>query len=261
MQKFDFIVPFGAFCITSQNLRKLGLQAYSLPFDWIANAEMHLLIELIENNFENFINKTELKKENHYKTVSYIMPNGLIFPHDFTIDDFADGFDQEYIEVEAKYKRRCKRLLAAIREANDLLFFNCSFVKYEKEDIEGYLNKLKKLFPNKNIKLFYLYTNKKIKGAQILFESPEIRIGEIGYEEFAVDHWEGTFALYQDLFADLTLKKDDVYKQADENNSNSVWLKIRYKIIRFFGKIICLFLPKKAGHQLNDKIRNSYRGR
>ena len=51
MKKFDLILPAGAVCKTSQNLRQLKRQYESLPFDWILTPDLDKIHHLLANRF------------------------------------------------------------------------------------------------------------------------------------------------------------------------------------------------------------------
>ena len=110
MERFDFIVPSGYFCVTGYHLRHARLHGETLPFDWLDGVTPELFAGFLESRFRDFLELPQLipegKKEEgdgHYR---FRMPSGVVFVHDFARPDPAE----EFAEVKQKYDRRIKRL-------------------------------------------------------------------------------------------------------------------------------------------------------
>lgn len=110
MERFDFIVPSGYFCVTGYHLRHARLHGETLPFDWLDGVTPELFAGFLESRFRDFLELPQLipegKKEEgdgHYR---FRMPSGVVFVHDFARPDPAE----EFAGVKQKYDRRIKRL-------------------------------------------------------------------------------------------------------------------------------------------------------
>ncbi|MBR1733845.1 MAG: hypothetical protein IJ730_00085 [Alphaproteobacteria bacterium] len=55
MKQYDFVVPIGESCIASFNLRRLGLQMCSYPFDWLMDFKLKSFSYYLNNNFLDFL--------------------------------------------------------------------------------------------------------------------------------------------------------------------------------------------------------------
>lgn len=80
MERFDFIVPSGYFCVTGYHLRHARLHGETLPFDWLDGVTPELFAGFLESRFRDFLELPQLipegKKEEgdgHYR---FRMPSG-----------------------------------------------------------------------------------------------------------------------------------------------------------------------------------------
>lgn len=112
-KKFDFICSIGEDCACSLYIRKFRLQNASYPFDWLTKATFQTRLNLILNEFEDFLNISYFKflpktqkitdtRCDYYENQKL----DLYFYHDFLRDT---PFDQAFPEVKAKYERRIER--------------------------------------------------------------------------------------------------------------------------------------------------------
>lgn len=60
-KKFDLIVSIGEDCSCTSYLRRCNLQKLSYPFDWLTNAPFENRIDLIINDFNDFLNIDDLE--------------------------------------------------------------------------------------------------------------------------------------------------------------------------------------------------------
>ena len=82
MERFDFIVPSGYFCVTGYHLRHARLHGETLPFDWLDGVTPELFAGFLESRFRDFLELPQLipegKKEEgdgHYR---FRMPSGVV---------------------------------------------------------------------------------------------------------------------------------------------------------------------------------------
>ena len=119
-QKFDFIVSLGDRCHISFQLRVNNLQNRSYPFDWLCKANVNNLIDLVNNNFQNFLDRRDLVPVGHDKYNLIVDNNrtGYKFMHDFRYDTI----DEDYNIMAAKYDRRFDRFNKSVNHAHSVLF-------------------------------------------------------------------------------------------------------------------------------------------
>lgn len=226
-KKFDLIVSLGEDCACTSYLRRFNLQEYSYPFDWLTKASFQTRIELLVNNFENFLQKENmlpmqkpsqgLVDENHdyYKDQVF----DFYFYHDFKSNI---KFDDEFIQVKNKYERRIKRLYQNIEQSKNILFVWWSRDKHQDENviIDSY-KKLEKKFVNKKVYLLVIepsqnHTTKYMCNNQVLIE----RFDNVSYKHNS--KWNETMGneknnnkIFQKLMLNKTVKEyfdDIVYK-------------------------------------------------
>lgn len=127
-KKFDVIVSLGEDCACSSYLRRFNLQKYSYPFDWLSNADFEERINLLINNFSDFLNKEDLipypkinpDTENNKKYDLYQNTrNKFHYYHDF---EASIPFSESYAYVYQKYSRRINRLYRQLNNAKHILF-------------------------------------------------------------------------------------------------------------------------------------------
>lgn len=106
------LVSLGSTCEPAHMFRLCELRKTAFPFDWIVSFDGKAIIELLENNFEDFFNE------------KYFVPYGpghlvqaryhLEFLHD---GDFNQQFDLNFAKLKEKYSRRIQRF----RNLNDYI--------------------------------------------------------------------------------------------------------------------------------------------
>ena len=103
--KFDLVVSIGEDCACSSYLRRCKLQDFSYPFDWLTKASFQSRLDLILNDFSNFLDKNDLyplekpktgivdEKCDYWADKRY----DFYFYHDFPI---GEQLEQSYIKVK-----------------------------------------------------------------------------------------------------------------------------------------------------------------
>jgi len=123
-KKYDFIFGIGEACSCSSSLRSANLQLRSFPFDWIFGSDFLKRIDIINKHFENFITKENLVYmgnngiEEHLCDIYTDKSNDLVFNHDFLS---GKNFDEEFINVQNKYKRRSDRFFEYLNKSQKTL--------------------------------------------------------------------------------------------------------------------------------------------
>ena len=126
--KFDIVIPLGADCSCTTYLKNFKLRHFSYPFDWLFKITFENRITLIENHFQDFLVKENLRffdknpnailtdnENDYYEDTKY----GTQFLHDF-IHDLE--FNQSFQNVQEKYNRRIERFYTNIEQATNALF-------------------------------------------------------------------------------------------------------------------------------------------
>lgn len=162
--EYDFIFGIGAACSCSETLRKCGLQFQSYPLDWLYRGNLKTRIDLIVNDFQDFINKEDLVKSGEREhplpcDIYTNIRNKIVFNHDFALHK---NLDDTYPGVKEKYDRRIKRLYENIEKSNKILVVYVQTptmrtkIKKIKRCIKENLPNLQEKFPNKDIKFLYI---------------------------------------------------------------------------------------------------------
>lgn len=171
--KFDLVVSIGEDCACTSYLRRCNLQNFSYPFDWLTNAPIENRIDLICNDFKDFLNPEDLEimqkptafkadpKHDYYKNNK----NELYFWHDFPNET---SFQSSYLKVSEKYQRRIERLYNDIENSQKILFTWLSHTKLHSEDeIQEAYQKLNMKFKNKEIYLLVIENNIENKSVKL----------------------------------------------------------------------------------------------
>lgn len=254
---FDLIISLGRDCACSTYLRKFNLQNESYPFDWLTAAPLRNRINLIVNNFQNFLNKEDLKFEPRDPNAQVFdsrcdnfenVQTKFKFFHDFPI---GMNFDEAYELVHNRYQRRINRFYKKIQKAKRILFV--WFGRKEDPDNEELIyckQELDKKFPDKKIFLLVL---KNIKGQNnFTYENIQNNIIRVSYDTLEYDtlfpekECIGNVKLNDKLFAKLSLKisKEEKIK------------KIMYNFLVKYPSFIILNKPQRRlfREKLKQKI-------
>lgn len=247
--KFDLIVSIGEDCACTSYLRRFNLQEYSYPFDWLTKASFQTRIDLLINDFANFLNKenihfmekpTGVNVDNNHDYYKDVLLD-FYFYHDFRTDNI---FDDEFIKVKDKYERRIKRLYQSISDSKNILFVWWSRDKQQDESliIDSY-QKLKDKFRNKNIYLLLIepsedYMEKVLCDGQVSI----IRYDNISYKHNP--QWNETMG--------NEINNMNIFSKIQKARSVIGYLKMFfYKIAKIFVNLIP---NRKIRHKLRDRL-------
>jgi len=176
MKKYT-IIPLGFNCSVTVILEKIHNSTYERsPFEWNSSKSIDKIVELFSNNFDNFINEDIIPSNYFDSPVAYRNEYyDIIFNHDQTFDSEKKLYYFDKKNIIEKYNRRIKRIYEKINEADTILFLRVSpNVDFRDnklsvnlfhgnpyptdEDAINKLNKLKDLFSDKNIEIYYINT-------------------------------------------------------------------------------------------------------
>lgn len=129
--RYDLVFGLGQACSCTETLREAGLQLLSFPYDWITNIcatpgdDAHEILrrgEQVCDEFSTWFRKDEFEFVRHLPVCRkdlYVSKRlDMVFNHDFPMGlDYDHGFDL----VDARYRRRARRLVELIRSARRVL--------------------------------------------------------------------------------------------------------------------------------------------
>lgn len=248
-QKFDLVISLGEDCACTSYLRRFNLQDYSFPFDWLTKATFETRINLLVNDFNNFLNRENLvlmqkpvnvnvdNKHDYYQDTVL----DFYFYHDFNSNT---NFEKEFLDVKNKYARRIERLYNAIESSENILFVWWSRDKHQ--DVTIINNSYKKLndkFKNKKIHLLII----EFSGTTTTKVLCNNRVLLMQYDNVSYKHnpkWNETMGNESN-----NLK---VFSQIAKSRTVSWYLRIFiFKFVKFFISLI----PNRS---LRHKLKNDW---
>ena len=165
-KKYDLIFSLGEACSCTQALRSCKLQCFSYPFDWLFGSNYIGRCKILSSKFERFIDKNSLKQSYEEKNINCIAYhntyNNLTFNHDF---DKNLQFNEAYLIVKERYKRRINRLLNLIKKQinENIRLVSCDYKDYNSElDYAPDFSKLSVILDIYKLNTPMIYSFKKI---------------------------------------------------------------------------------------------------
>lgn len=204
--KYDIIISLGDRCQISQQMRYNYLQIHTYPFDWLRKGGINTIMELLQNNFNTFLNRENLVKlgvgQKHL--VVYDKKTEFEIIHDFAYNEI----DDDYNTVMNRYKRRVSRFNQRIKSSKKILFI------YRNDDAtDAQLLKLKSIidvtYPRKNIRILWVVAKsgchniKKYLLAENIYKC--IFDADAFYGQWETSAWEGNEFQYSELFENIAL--------------------------------------------------------
>jgi hypothetical protein len=130
MEKYKNIVSLGYFCSPAMEFERINRRQFSLPFDWLITSRLSVVLELIDNGFEDFLNEEYMFQLKDYPSYYRNTRYNIDFYHDFSpLKSFGSQIDA----VCKKYNRRIERFYSIIKEPT-------LFVRYICKDEIGYVS-------------------------------------------------------------------------------------------------------------------------
>jgi len=263
MKKYDLIIPVGATCKTSHNLRQFKRQNESLPFDWVLTLSLDKICRMLSTRFAGFLQCENMEykcKESEQTDIYFDKATGIGFWHDFPHDI---PLEQSFDAIKKKYNRRIERLFAEISRARDILLFRVNTVRPQSgDDINGMIyaksvvddetlrtqfSRIQSLFPDKNIDLLEVSLfNEPHEYRRRQLEKNIVRI-EV-FSDIRCE-WQGDPAVFKDILSDFKLKPKVVMRY----KMNSLLFKMR----RFFINIGA-FLGVETFKQNKRRLKNRF---
>ncbi len=207
---FNLVFSLGAACSCANTLKGMGLRNMSSPFDWLYGSSFEARIDLLLNNFENFMNKEDLIYSGKQESISCdIYKNtrtNITFNHDF-ISNIP--FDTSYTMVKSKYDRRIKRLLELIDKASSLLIVYMDIPNTKPLETDIVIEKHKEIsakYPHKNIEIYYIKLSTQEESIQ-RFSDDKITVITTDYKskEENAQNWHVDFKHLIKYFKDIKI--------------------------------------------------------
>lgn len=146
-------ISLGQQCGVAYNLENFGYKEETLPFDWIRTPNFACIVNLIENNFEGFLNKENLEYNENPEIKFYFRNkiNRCEFVHECEEQDFG--------EIEEKYTRRISRFYDKLKTYKKIIFIRDIYRhNYSKNYIDVIsLNNFNRVIKSINPDLEYLF--------------------------------------------------------------------------------------------------------
>jgi hypothetical protein len=108
-------VSLGSSCTVALQLRHWGLRKAAFPFDWLLTVDGDRFVELIERNFQDFLNETYLIKHPHHRAKNFLVHSyyHIEFRHDWSHGFWnPDKYPKALEQLKSKYTRRIERFRA-----------------------------------------------------------------------------------------------------------------------------------------------------
>lgn len=183
--KYDCVFSLGSLCFSAELLTKAKLRVFSSPFDWLCGGSFQQRVELICNNFEDFLNIEDLEKtgERSYPENCDIYQNnrsGIIFNHDFLK---GQELSESYPKVKDKYDKRINRLNEKLYDSpKSLIVFMELFENQisKDEEIISFIEKINKRYNKTSIDILYIKHNSKM-------EDKECNISQISQNAYVAE--------------------------------------------------------------------------
>ncbi|MFA6263010.1 MAG: DUF1796 family putative cysteine peptidase [Candidatus Babeliales bacterium] len=116
-------ISLGFNCECAYQLSKRNLHGAFFPLDWVKTKNFDLICSMIENDFRNFLDKTNLIiQDKPCGSCAVVVDKKYMveFLHDFPLDQ---KFESSYEVVKEKYGRRIARFCNALTTRQHVYFF------------------------------------------------------------------------------------------------------------------------------------------
>ena len=113
MKKYQNIISLGYFCSPAIEFKRIERRQFSLPFDWLMTHDFSIVMDLISNNFKDFLNPEHMYQFDRHPEYYRNHPLDIDFFHDFSA---FKSFDSQIGGVTEKYNRRIKRFYQVIAQ-------------------------------------------------------------------------------------------------------------------------------------------------
>lgn len=260
-RQWDAVVSIGGTCQVAYQIKRLGLRAFSGPFDWLFSTEPDMVTEVLDKDFEGWLLRENLHEEPSQTECrriiddKYHMIHQHIFPADRT-------YEESYDDVKKIVDRRVGRFLSFKEGNKDILFVRTNLTSEEAKMMGEVIER--RYGANA-----YLLVMNHTKDHEVRM-LPQVRENVFSFEIFDENEntgqrWQGFDEHWDIVFANISLKGQDVldlrrdvlfegvysYEQDAEGKSFRWATKdVTIDISRFAGKTIKLDLVCPVDNKL-----------
>ena len=254
---YDLYVSLGAACSCTGTLRARNLQHYSYPFDWLYGSTLPERVNILVNDFKDWINKEDLeyvgnRLEPEPCDIYANKRTGIVFNHDFPLEV---PLDDSWTSVNEKYTRRIERLLEQIQTSNNVLFVYMETPAQQdildNNSLQEIHKTLKNRFPETNIDILYIYNSNNIsyKAKKIIECSKNITVVSFDYNGYVQNQpWAINKSQTVKLFKNYKITGKHLSRKAKLKKclknifsvKNKYTGKGKYKIVKILGRKISL---------------------
>lgn len=240
-KQYDCIFSLGEACLCATILSKLGLRHFSSPFDWMYGATFEERMNILLNDFENFLNKEDLsfvgQRDNPEPCDIYFNNRTKIcLNHDFPLNV---PLEKSFSNIKKKYDRRISRLLNTIKKSKNVLIVFMELPDSDKkasiDTLKDLMKKINNKFSDTKIDILYIKHNEDM--ADGIFDSEIINDNiTIGYcfnrDKNASVNYTGNFNNVKMLFSEI---KSDA----------PLWDNLKHSLSKYKHKLIRIFYRKR----------------
>jgi|GEM_PF-1419064 len=240
-KQYDCVFSLGEACLCATILSKLGLRHFSSPFDWMYGATFEERVNILLNDFENFLNKEDLsfvgQRDNPEPCDIYFNNRTKIcFNHDFPLNI---PLEKSFSNIKKKYNRRISRLFDTIKKSKNVLIVFMELPDSDKkasiDTLKDLMKKINNKFSDTKIDILYIKHNEDM--ADGIFYSEIINDNiTIGYcfnrDKNASVNYTGNFNNVKMLFSEI---KSDA----------PLWDNLKHSLSKYKHKLIRIFYRKR----------------
>lgn len=147
--KFYNIVSLGHFCSPAIEFERIERRGQSLPFDWLITPQLEIVMMLISNYFEDFLNPDYFYQLRMYPQYYRNVKWNIDFYHDFSP---LKPFSNQYQTFVEKYSRRIARFYKTISSPTLFVrYVTAEDIPFILEHQETIVQQLKSFHPDNKI--------------------------------------------------------------------------------------------------------------
>ena len=197
---YNAIFSLGENCIPALKLRKYNLRQMAGPFDWVGTPKLKNVNALINTNFANFLNLSNLVIPQYASTEDVLVVdsvNYVSFNHDFKTDVNTLTDLPSLPQVQEKYFNRINRFMTMLSTSQRLLFIRTNATTTDIMELENILSRMVK---NEFSILVVNHTHVK-ELLEVDWNINNVCTIELPNEEI----WEGNNSWWEFIFQGITL--------------------------------------------------------
>lgn len=231
---YDAVWPFGQWCAVAMAMKKCGLRSVSGPFDWMGGGcPIGSYVDMLTTNFAGFFLKENMKKlgdvpgegTEYWKDTKL----GWESRHEFKV---GVSFDDNFANFHSLIGRRGKRFIASLRSGGRRLLVHwIGEGHYRREEVVADLRRLREAFPETEIDLLVIETEKFSKGVSCEEPEPGIvfAVGDF-YDQERFDPVQGNSKLACAVLGQIRLRGKW------KNIAHLKLASLRKRLVRAFGR-------------------------